>query len=95
MTSSAAALTLYGRGYCHLCDDMLAALLELRSEFDFEVTVIDVDSDPTLEARYDELVPVLEANGVELCHYFLDAVAVRAYLERCDSLPDLNGENVC
>jgi hypothetical protein len=44
-----------------------------------------VDADPALEARYDELVPVLAtdaANGPEkvLCHYFLDPVAVRAYL---------------
>lgn len=73
-------LTLYGRTYCHLCDDMLAALEPLRGEFAFEVTVVDVDSDPALETKYDELVPVLEAEGRELCHYFLDTAAVRAYL---------------
>lgn len=80
MTSEAAALVLYGRTYCHLCDDMLAALEPLRSEFDFTVTVVDVDADPALEAKYDELVPVLEAEGCELCHYFLDIDAVRIYL---------------
>jgi len=73
-------LTLFGRTYCHLCDDMLAALEPLRGEFAFDVTVVDVDSDPALEAKYDELVPVLEAEGRELCHYFLDTAAVRAYL---------------
>jgi thiol-disulfide isomerase/thioredoxin len=73
-------LTLYGRGYCHLCDDMLAALEALRGEHDFDVVVLDVDSDPALEAKYDELVPVLEADGRELCHYFLDADAVRSFL---------------
>ena len=73
-------LTLFGRTYCHLCDDMLAALEPLRGEFAFDVTVVDVDSDPVLEAKYDELVPVLEADGRELCHYFLDTAAVRAYL---------------
>lgn len=81
MTSEAKALVLYGRGYCHLCDDLLAALEPLRGEFAFTVEVLDVDADPALEARYDELVPVLTtADGRELCHYFLDEAAVRAYL---------------
>ena len=73
-------LTLYSRTYCHLCDDLLAALEPLRSEFVFTVDVVDVDADPALEAKYDELVPVLTADGCELCHYHLDEAAVRAYL---------------
>ena len=75
-------LTLYSRDYCHLCHDMLAALEALRGEFAFTVEVLDVDLDPALEAKYDELVPVLEADGHELCHYFLDVAKVRAYLGR-------------
>jgi hypothetical protein len=73
-------LTLYSREYCHLCHDMLAALEALRGEFVFELRVLDVDADPALLARYDELVPVLTAGDEELCHYFLDGAAVRAYL---------------
>jgi thioredoxin reductase (NADPH) len=60
---------------------MLAALQRLRSEFLFEVDVVDVDADPVLVARYDELVPVLLADGGdELCHYFIDEPKVREYL---------------
>lgn len=60
---------------------MRVALDALRTEFAFEVEVFDVDADPALEAKYDELVPVLtDAGGEELCHYFLDAVKVREYL---------------
>lgn len=59
---------------------MLAALEALRGEFRFTVEVVDVDADPLLEAKYDELVPVLVADGRELCHYFLDTAAVREYL---------------
>ncbi|MGE5466821.1 MAG: glutaredoxin family protein [Ignavibacteria bacterium] len=77
-----AELKLYGRTYCHLCDDMLAALETLRGEYSFSVEIFDVDADPALEAKYDELVPVLEAEGQELCHYFLDAAKVREYLAR-------------
>ena len=81
-------LTLYGRTYCHLCDDMKNALELLRRGFSLVVHEVDVDSDPALEARFDELVPVLMTGAPEappedareLCHYFLDVPAVRAWL---------------
>ena len=77
--------TLYSRGYCHLCQDMLDALLRLQTPSrPFTVDVIDVDTsdDPTLLARFDELVPVLYADlsQPELCHYFLDEPRVLAVL---------------
>ena len=79
-----ARFTLYGRGYCHLCEDMLAALQAMvPAGRPFEVEVIDVDADPALVARFDELVPVLfgaDLKAPELCHYFLDEAAVNAYL---------------
>lgn len=76
---------LYSRSWCHLCEDMLAALRALQQPGQaFEIEVIDVDADPALEARFNELVPVLygELDEPELCHYFLDEAAVRAYIER-------------
>jgi hypothetical protein len=73
-------LTVYSRDYCHLCDDLIAALRELQGRFSFAIDVVDVDSDTVLEARYGELVPVLMHGGRELCHYFLDVPAVSAYL---------------
>lgn len=73
-------LTLYGRSYCHLCADMQAALEALRGEYAFSLAVLDIDADPALLARYDELVPVLVGAEGELCHYFLDGDAVRRYL---------------
>jgi len=77
---AAPRLTLYGRGYCHLCEEMLAALAPLRGEFGLVVDVIDVDSDAALEARFGTLVPVLMHADTELCHYHFDAGKVRAYL---------------
>lgn len=76
----ATELTLLSRSYCHLCHDMEVALAPLAIEFGATVSVVDVDGDPGLEARYDELVPVLLHGDVELCHYFLDAPKVREYL---------------
>ena len=75
----AVRLTLYGRSYCHLCEDMAAALRGLQESLDFGFAVVDVDVDPALEARYGELVPVLtDPQGEEICHYFLDIAALRA-----------------
>ncbi|MYN45359.1 glutaredoxin family protein [Pseudoduganella sp. FT93W] len=77
--------TLYSRSYCHLCQDMLDALMRMQTpQQPITVDVIDVDDDPALVARFDELVPVLFADldQPELCHYFLDEAKVRELLAR-------------
>ena len=76
--------TLYSRSYCHLCDDLLAALRKLVGD-EISVNVIDIDLHADLVQRYDELVPVLigSRNGEpdqQLCHYFLDENAVKGFL---------------
>jgi len=73
-------LTLLSRTYCHLCHDMAEALAPLAAEFGAAVTVVDVDADAGLEAKWGELVPVLLHGEHELCHYFLDTPKVRDYL---------------
>lgn len=77
-------LTLVSRSYCHLCTEMEIALRELLADSggEVELEVVDVDADPKLLARYDELVPVLLHAGRELCHYFLEVGKVRDYLSR-------------
>jgi len=78
--------TLYSRSYCHLCDEMRVALEKLLVDIPYQLTIIDVDQDPTLLDLYDELVPVLLAcksnnPGVaeKLCHYFLDTEKVKEF----------------
>ena len=78
-------LRLMSRGYCHLCHDMEAALQPLLQEFGISMEVLDVDADPALEAKYDELVPVLLLGEEELCHYFLDEARVREALTQLAS----------
>ncbi|HZM36713.1 MAG TPA: glutaredoxin family protein [Burkholderiales bacterium] len=59
---------LYGRRWCHLCEEMAQALRAAGVAFE----EIDVDADPALEERFGERVPVLtDAAGKELCHYRL------------------------
>lgn len=64
---------------------MLVALHALEIVEPFSITVVDVDANEALIAIYDELVPVLlgcrdEQAAQQLCHYFLDEVAVRAFI---------------
>jgi thiol-disulfide isomerase/thioredoxin len=79
-------LTLLGRDYCHLCDEMREALAPIAARYDAEVVVRDVDSNADLEAQYGERVPVLllgsPPSGVELCHFTLDIAAIEAALRR-------------
>ncbi len=77
--SSVREFTVMSREWCHLCHELVDALQPLAAEFGWSVRVLDVDQDPALEARWDELVPVLLHGEVELCHYHLDEAAVRAY----------------
>jgi thioredoxin reductase (NADPH) len=57
---------------------MALALGPLAAELGFTVDTVDVDSSPTLEARYGDKVPVLvDAGGEEICHYVLDPDALR------------------
>ena len=73
-------LRLLVRAYCHLCDEMRAAVLPLANRAGLALAEIDVDTDPDLEARWGERVPVLLADGRELCHYRLDLRALAAFL---------------
>lgn len=73
-------LTVYGREGCHLCQDMLDALNDFQMDLRFGLQWVDVDNDPELVRRYGHLVPVLTAGKREICHYFLDATALNAFL---------------
>ena len=76
-------LTLLVRAYCHLCDDMRAALAPLVARAGAAIVEIDIDAHPALEAQFGDRVPVLMQGGVggrELCHFTLDAQRVREAL---------------
>lgn len=74
-------LTVYIRHGCHLCTEMTQALERLGPTLGFDFTTIDIDTEPDLRARYDTRVPVLAADGAEICYYFLDEAGLRAFLQ--------------
>jgi hypothetical protein len=73
-------LVVHGRAGCHLCEDMWQALLDFQQGEAFTLEWQDVDGAPDLARRFGERVPVLTAEGRELCHYFLDAAGLDAFL---------------
>lgn len=59
------ALTLYSRPGCHLCDEMKATVDRVAHSVASSVEVIDISTDPELEARYGLEIPVLLVNGTK------------------------------
>lgn len=94
MVSGRRVLTLYGLPGCHLCEKMRGAVQELRCEFVFDLKEVAVDSDPEIERRFAEHIPVLTEGEVEICRHFFDAAAVREHLtQACAALGGEVGGN--
>ena len=53
---------LYSRAACHLCEEAWEELERERKRYRFLLTVVDVDSDPALVARFGDCVPVVTVN---------------------------------
>ncbi|EYR62849.1 glutaredoxin [Actinotalea ferrariae CF5-4] len=75
----AGRVVLYGRAGCHLCDDardVLAAVVPA----DLGWTEVDIDTDPGLQARYGEYVPVVTVDDVQVGFWRVDPERVRRAL---------------
>ena len=73
-------LTLLTRAQCHLCDEMRDEVEPLAEAAAVPIDEVDVDSEPSLAARWGDRVPVLLAGERELFHYRVDRAALSAYL---------------
>ena len=57
----------------------------LRDELAFELEEVAIDGDPDLEARYRELIPVVELDGQRLFTYYVHEDAFRRRLAAAQS----------
>jgi len=73
-------VVLYFGSGCHLCETAANKLAELRDELGFELVEIPIDGDRELEARYRELIPVVEIDGERACTYYVQPVPFRRRL---------------
>ena len=78
----------YSRPGCHLCEEAIAALVDLHSAgYRFELHEIDIESDDLLLRRHLERIPVVEVDGAEVSELVLDSAAVRARLDTVGAWP--------
>lgn len=54
---------LYTRRGCHLCDDVSPLLRDLKTEFDFSLEAVDIDSDPELASRFGCSIPIVTVDS--------------------------------
>jgi glutaredoxin len=78
---AAPRVSVYHAAGCHLCERALARVRALREELEFELEEIAIDGDPELEARYRELIPVVEIEGERVFTYYVHDEAFRRRLE--------------
>jgi glutaredoxin len=74
----ATRVIVFTRPGCHLCEDAIQLLVRhgLAPE------EVDIDHDPTLRAKYDQCVPVVEIDGVERFRGRVNEVLLRRLLTR-------------
>ena len=75
----------YHAADCHLCERALAKVRDFRNELDFELEEIAIDGDPELEARYRELIPVVEIEGAQVFTHYVHNEAFRRRLKAAQS----------
>ena len=75
-------LTLYSRADCCLCEEMKAVLAQVQENLPFTLEQIDISTDPELESRFGQEIPVLFVNGRKAFKYRLTAGELRRRLAR-------------
>lgn len=72
---------LYSRPGCHLCDEAAAVLAQLALDLGFQFETVNVERDPTLEARYGQVLPVVAYAGEEVLRAPLGERKLRTALQ--------------
>lgn len=73
-------VVIFSRPGCHLCDEAMRVIEEVRRGFPFALSLVDVSADSTLEARYGRDIPVVTFDGREIFRHRVDATAFRERL---------------
>ena len=63
---------IYSRQGCHLCDVMKDELEAMTLSKTGTIKLVDIDNDPDLKKRFNNQIPVLFVDDVEICHYKLN-----------------------
>jgi glutaredoxin len=75
-----ARVTLYSRPGCHLCDDAREVVVRVCAELGESFDEVDIESDPDLEDRFGEEVPVTFVDGRQHDFWRVDEARLRKAL---------------
>lgn len=67
---------------CHLCDDAIALLASFQAEYELDIQVIGILSDPELIDKYQNDVPVVLFGGKELFRHRIERVELDKILKK-------------
>ena len=70
--SKEVSVEIYSRPGCHLCDTAKEVIERVQESYAFDLRVININTDPELERKYGEEIPVVVINGRKAFKFFVD-----------------------
>lgn len=77
---SAPRVTLYTRPGCHLCDDARVVVERVCADLGEDYDEVDITTDPELEDRFGEEIPVTFVDGRQHDFWRVDETRLRTAL---------------
>ena len=75
-------ITLLSKPGCHLCDDARAVVERVASDLGVDWEEVDITSDPDLQAKWWEQIPVTLVDGIQHDYWRVDEQRLRSALAR-------------
>jgi glutaredoxin len=73
-------VTLYAKPGCHLCDDAREVIARVCADVGTSYQEVDITTDPDLQRRYGEQIPVTLVDGAQHDFWRVDEQRLRAAL---------------
>ncbi|KOO37139.1 glutaredoxin family protein [Priestia koreensis] len=73
-------VVVYTKETCSLCEKAIDLLEELKKEYRFTYTLVDIYQDDALLEKYQIMIPVVEINGEEVDFGIISAEKIRKRL---------------
>ena len=73
-------VTVYGKPGCHLCEDAVEVVARVCAEVGTSYAEVDITTDPELQHRFGEQIPVTFVDGAQHDFWRVDEARLRAAL---------------
>ncbi len=73
-------VTVYGKPGCHLCEDAVEVVARVCAEVGTSYAEVDITTDPDLQHRFGEQIPVTFVDGRQHDFWRVDEARLRAAL---------------